>query len=215
MGPLDEGYNCTLEILVTPEAKRFRRHGIDPELEQKLDKMFTVSFDLDEYAPTPSDAEELVYLDEPEPEPKRSRKRKSGDNSVWQDKSEKMELVVDQVPREPVITNNPVEKTLSPEIFPKVEVVLDPDQRSINRQDRLPDEFESRSKATSIKCDHTCSITDAVRLLDSISEVPKASPLYYFAIKLILDKDKREVFMALSPETKVWWLKMEKQESRK
>lgn len=181
--------------------------------------MFTVSFDLDEYAPTPSDVEELVYSDEPEPEPetkaKRSRKRKSGDKSFLQDKSEKMELVVVQVPREPVITNNPVEKTLSPEISPKVEVVLDPDQQSINRQDRSPDEFESRSKAASIKCDHTCSITDAIRLLDSIGEVPKASPLYYFAIKLILDKDKREVFMALSPETKVWWLKMEEHESRK
>jgi hypothetical protein len=170
--------------------------------------MFTVVCDLDEYAPLPSDADELDYSDEPA----RPRKRKSRGNSSSQGKSEKMEDVVDSIPSESIIRKNPVEKTFSPKGSPKLEAVVDPDPRAINQADQIPDEFE-RNGAASNKCDHTCSITDAVRLLDSISEVPKASPLYYFAIKLILNKDKREVFMALTPETKVWWLKMEEQES--
>jgi hypothetical protein len=115
-----------------------------------------------------------------------------------------MEDVVNSIPSESIIRKNPVEKNFSPKGSPKLEAIVD----------QIPDDFE-RSGVASNKCDHTCSITDAVRLLDCISEVPKASPLYCFAIKLTLNKDKREVFMALSPETKVWWLKMEEQESRK
>lgn len=201
--------------------------------------MFTVVCDLDEYAPVPSDTDEPDYYDEPQ----HPRKRKSCDNSFWREKSQRMKFVadpipsesiiiknplektiplesspkvdgvVDPIPSEPIIRKDPVEKTMSPASSLKVDGVVDPNPRPINRADRLSDEFESRS--TSIKCDHTCSITDAIQLLDSISEVPKASPLYYFAIKLILNKDKREVFMALTPETKVWWLKMEEEESRK
>nr|KJB29519.1 hypothetical protein B456_005G105100 [Gossypium raimondii] len=39
-------------------------------------------------------------------------------------------------------------------------------------------------------------IPQAVKLLDSISEeVPKASPLYFFSLKLLLNKDKRIMFL--------------------
>ncbi|MFQ6646063.1 hypothetical protein Gotur_020079, partial [Gossypium turneri] len=53
-------------------------------------------------------------------------------------------------------------------------------------------------------------IPQAVKVLDSMSEeVLEASPLYFFALKLLLNKDKRVVFLSINPKIRALWLKTE------
>ncbi|MFQ6620055.1 hypothetical protein Gotur_000282, partial [Gossypium turneri] len=53
-------------------------------------------------------------------------------------------------------------------------------------------------------------IPQAVKVLDSMSkEVPEASPLYFFALKLLLNKDKRIMFLLINPKIRALWLKTE------
>nr|KJB09685.1 hypothetical protein B456_001G157700 [Gossypium raimondii] len=57
-------------------------------------------------------------------------------------------------------------------------------------------------------------ILQAVKVLDSmLGEVPKASPLYFFALKLLLNKDKRIMFLSINPKIRVLWLKTEMEDS--
>nr|KJB44759.1 hypothetical protein B456_007G271200 [Gossypium raimondii] len=57
-------------------------------------------------------------------------------------------------------------------------------------------------------------IPQAVKVLDSMSEeVPEASPLYFFALKLLLNKDKRIMFLSINPKIRALWLKTEMEDS--
>ncbi|MFQ6646061.1 hypothetical protein Gotur_020079 [Gossypium turneri] len=57
-------------------------------------------------------------------------------------------------------------------------------------------------------------IPQAVKVLDSMSEeVLEASPLYFFALKLLLNKDKRVVFLSINPKIRALWLKTEMEDS--
>ncbi|MFQ6645419.1 hypothetical protein Gotur_019427 [Gossypium turneri] len=59
-------------------------------------------------------------------------------------------------------------------------------------------------------------IPQAIKVLDSLSEeVPKTSLLYFFSMKLLINKDKRIVFLSTNPNIRAWWLKMEMKESSK
>ncbi|MFQ6666329.1 hypothetical protein Gotur_032712 [Gossypium turneri] len=58
------------------------------------------------------------------------------------------------------------------------------------------------------------SIPQAVKMLDSMSEeVPEASLLYFFALKLLLNKDKRIMFLSINPNIRSLWLKVEMEDS--
>ncbi|XP_012435735.1 uncharacterized protein LOC105762515 [Gossypium raimondii] len=48
---------------------------------------------------------------------------------------------------------------------------------------------------------------DALRVLGD--EIPKKDEMYYFAIKMFQIQVKREVFLNLDPNDKVWWLRRE------
>ncbi|MBA0791074.1 hypothetical protein Gohar_015673, partial [Gossypium harknessii] len=55
-----------------------------------------------------------------------------------------------------------------------------------------------------------------VKVLDSLSnEVIEASSLCFFSLKLLLNKDKRTMFLSINPKIIVWWLKTEMEESSK
>ncbi|XP_017604777.1 uncharacterized protein LOC108451618 [Gossypium arboreum] len=55
---------------------------------------------------------------------------------------------------------------------------------------------------------HTISnAMDALR--DLGDEIPKKDELYYFAIKMFQIPVKREVFLNLDPDVRVWWLRCE------
>ncbi|KAH1047507.1 hypothetical protein J1N35_038291 [Gossypium stocksii] len=57
-------------------------------------------------------------------------------------------------------------------------------------------------------------IPQAIKVLHSMSEeVPKASLLYFFALKLLLNKDKRIMFLSINPKTRALWLKTEMEDS--
>ncbi|OMO99997.1 hypothetical protein COLO4_12988 [Corchorus olitorius] len=59
-------------------------------------------------------------------------------------------------------------------------------------------------------------IPTAIKVLDSLSEeVPKSSQLCFFSLKLMVNKEKRTVFLSISPEIRIWWLKAEMEESSK
>ncbi|KHG12759.1 hypothetical protein F383_18018 [Gossypium arboreum] len=51
-------------------------------------------------------------------------------------------------------------------------------------------------------------IPQAVKVLDSkAEEVLEASPLYFFSLKLLLNKDKRIMFLSINPKIRALWLK--------
>nr|KJB74551.1 hypothetical protein B456_012G085400 [Gossypium raimondii] len=57
-------------------------------------------------------------------------------------------------------------------------------------------------------------IPQAVKVLDSMSEeVSEASSLYFFALKLLLNKDKRIMFLSINPKIRALWLKSEMEDS--
>ncbi|PPS14155.1 hypothetical protein GOBAR_AA06409 [Gossypium barbadense] len=57
-------------------------------------------------------------------------------------------------------------------------------------------------------------IPQVVKVLDSMSEeVPEASPLYFFLLKLLLNKDKRIMFLSINPKIRALWLKTEMEDS--
>nr|KJB71152.1 hypothetical protein B456_011G116300 [Gossypium raimondii] len=57
-------------------------------------------------------------------------------------------------------------------------------------------------------------IPQAVKMLDSMpEEVPEASPLYFFALKLLLNKDKRIMFLSINLKIRALWLKTEMEDS--
>ncbi|PPS13889.1 hypothetical protein GOBAR_AA06688 [Gossypium barbadense] len=57
-------------------------------------------------------------------------------------------------------------------------------------------------------------ILQAVKVLDSMSEeVPEVSPLYFFSLKLLLNKDKRIMFLSINPKIRALRLKKEMEDS--
>ncbi|KAL1120517.1 hypothetical protein V6Z11_D01G171000 [Gossypium hirsutum] len=57
-------------------------------------------------------------------------------------------------------------------------------------------------------------IPQAVKMLDSMSEkVPEASSLYFFSLRLLLNKDKRIMFLSINPKIRALWLKTEMKDS--
>ncbi|KAK9031742.1 hypothetical protein V6N11_056032 [Hibiscus sabdariffa] len=59
-------------------------------------------------------------------------------------------------------------------------------------------------------------IQHAIKILDELSEeVPKASKLYFFALNLMVNKEKWTVFFSIDPEIRIWWLKREMKENSK
>ncbi|MFQ6664032.1 hypothetical protein Gotur_031287 [Gossypium turneri] len=57
-------------------------------------------------------------------------------------------------------------------------------------------------------------IPQAVKVLDNMSEeVLEASPLYFFALRLLLNKDKRIMFLSINPKIRALWLKTEMEDS--
>ncbi|MBA0819036.1 hypothetical protein Gohar_028310 [Gossypium harknessii] len=57
-------------------------------------------------------------------------------------------------------------------------------------------------------------ISEAVKVLDTMSEeVPEASPLYFFSLRLLLNKDRRIMFLSINPKIRALWLKTEMEDS--
>ncbi|KAK8562533.1 hypothetical protein V6N12_010610 [Hibiscus sabdariffa] len=84
--------------------------------------------------------------------------------------------------------------------------------------DKLCNTAESMSNATSRLNPVTdpFGIPKAYKVLEELSEeVPETSDLYFFALKLIANKDKRTLFLTIPDRVRVWWLTKEMEDSSK
>nr|KJB71063.1 hypothetical protein B456_011G103400 [Gossypium raimondii] len=81
---------------------------------------------------------------------------------------------------------------------------------------KLCNAYDNMSQATSSLTPvmDPYGIPQAVKVLDSmLEEVPKASLLYFFALKLLLNKDKRIMFLSINPNIRSLCLKAEMEDS--
>ncbi|WRX25116.1 Myb/SANT-like domain - like 9 [Theobroma cacao] len=223
------------KLKVVPEAVKFKNGGIDPELEEKLDRMFLGILVNDDITLAPTFG--LLPTDG------------TDEDESPQVKVEVVAVEDIQTPKKTIdghlieIDNHCMEQNPQPHSESEHQSELphekkrsqESDSSDLNKGkkkvpklvgrvaalsrhiDRLCSAAESMSTATSAKLtSEPYNIPEAVRLLDNMEqEVPKKSQLYYFATKLFLNKDKRTMFMSLSTETRAWWLKMEMEETSK
>ncbi|MFQ6650466.1 hypothetical protein Gotur_022580, partial [Gossypium turneri] len=173
-------------LKVVPEAQKLRTSGIDPEFEGKLDQMFMRIVATGDKAWAPSS--EMMF--------------------TFQMMFKLMEMVKK-------------EKTLRYQVH-----ILKLEERNPSKQiegaARLSSQIEKLCNAVDNMSQATSSLTPImdpygipqVKVLDSMSEeVPEASLLYFFALKLLLNKDKRIMFLSINPKIRALWLKMEMEDS--
>ncbi|KAM7276269.1 hypothetical protein ACFE04_018135 [Oxalis oulophora] len=99
----------------------------------------------------------------------------------------------------------------------KVKVLKSSNDKFFTKSEQRAEELHSTSNETSQLVPESCtfSVLDAFKVVNSMEGVPKMSELKFFALNLILDKEKRVLFMALDPDERLWWLKSFFEESKK
>ncbi|KAK9018826.1 hypothetical protein V6N11_033872 [Hibiscus sabdariffa] len=183
-------------LKVVPEAQRFRLAGIDPELEDKLDQMFKGIVATGDKAWAPSSG--IMPTDFIE----------HGYNETLEEIEEENEVEVVPMLRHPILKNE--KKKSSKQIGGAAKLSL--------QIDKLCNTAESMSNATSRLNPVTdpFGIPKAYKVLEELSEeVPETSDLYFFALKLIANKDKRTLFLTIPDRVRVWWLTKEMEDSSK
>ncbi|EXC24874.1 D-2-hydroxyglutarate dehydrogenase [Morus notabilis] len=198
-------------ILIHPNAARFRTRGIEPLLEEKLNRMFMNTVATGVYAWTPSSGQVPCESDKGEndksslPEQLESS-GESGEpirSELAQARKNKRSIERDE-------RQNKVKKG-------KGNVKVGGAAKLSQQIDHLVDIVESRSTGSSIAPSDTgnCSMAKVVEVLDSLPGLQTGSELYFFSVHLLLDKCKRDAFMAFKePEVKLNWLKMHDQHDR-
>ncbi|XLT43187.1 hypothetical protein HN873_035791, partial [Arachis hypogaea] len=174
---------------VIPKAKKFRKEGIHPDFEATLDRMFQRTAATGEDAWTPSSGIVSSSIE------KDTQLEDSEDFDIEPESS----VINIKRKRENFTNANTYKKAkkvggtqkLSHQIDKLCEAVK---RRSSNKNDTLGP-----------------SITQAIEELDAIPDIVPLGQIYMFATRLFLDKDKRELFVALKhKEVKVAWLMNEK-----
>ncbi|KAK9006398.1 hypothetical protein V6N11_035439 [Hibiscus sabdariffa] len=193
-------------LKVVPEAQRFKLPSIDPELEDKLDQMFKgiVATGDKAWAPSsgilPTDFVEHETLEEIEE-----------DNAM--DVVHMLSQVrCDENNESPEIQSEPTQnvqqKRKSTEAGPShLKTRKKKSSQQIGGAAKLSmqiDKLCSTAASMSEETSRLNPITDpfgipqAVKILEELSEeVPEASKLYFFALKLIANKEKRIVFLSI------------------
>ncbi|PPD83107.1 hypothetical protein GOBAR_DD19960 [Gossypium barbadense] len=192
----DEWWESRLQVV--PEAKKFRTSGIDPEFEGKLDQMFMgiVATGDKAWAPSsgtlPTDFFEDVNNEIPK-------------------ENEEENMRNDSKRKNPEMSSSHF-KTGGKKSSKQIGGAA----RLSSQIEKLCNAADSMSQATSILTPimDPFGIPQAVKMLDSMSEeVPEASPLYFFALRLLLNKDKRIMFLSINPKIRALWLKTEMEDS--
>ncbi|KAK8999268.1 hypothetical protein V6N11_070444 [Hibiscus sabdariffa] len=211
-------------LKVVPEAHRFKLAGIDLELEDKLDQMFKgiVATGDKAWAPSsgilPTDFVEHETLEEIEE-----------DNAM--DVVHTLSQVrCDENNESPEIqsesTQNVQQKRKSTEAGPshlktrkkKSSQQIGGTAKLSMQIDKLCSTVASMSEATSRLNPITdpFGIPQAVKILEELfEEVPEASKLYFFALKLLANKEKRVMFLSIPQRVRVQWLNEEMEDSLK
>ncbi|KAL1105995.1 hypothetical protein V6Z11_D04G171100 [Gossypium hirsutum] len=206
------GWN-PIKRTVVPKAKKFRTTGIDIEFKGKLDQMFmgiVVTGDK-AWAPSsgtlPSDFFEDVNNEIPE-----------------ENEEENMRNDVHILNDVQIDGNSQKRKRKNPEMSSShFKTERKKSSKQIGGAARLSSQIEKFCNAADNMSQAISSLTpvmdpygipQAVKMFDSMSEeVPEASLLYFFALRLLLNKDKRIMFLSINPKIRALWLKTEMEDS--
>ncbi|MFQ6666333.1 hypothetical protein Gotur_032712, partial [Gossypium turneri] len=208
---LDDWWGSRLHVV--PEAQKFRTSGIDPEFEGKLDQIFMGIVATGDKAWAPyfgilrSDFFEDINNEIPEENEEEDMRH---DVHILNDVHISNDVQIDgnsQKRKNPEISSSHFKTGRK-----KSSKQIGGAARLSSQIDKLCNAYDNMSQATSSLTPvmDPYSIPQAVKMLDSMSEeVPEASLLYFFALKLLLNKDKRIMFLSINPNIRSLWLKVE------
>ncbi|KAL1085193.1 hypothetical protein V6Z11_D08G033900 [Gossypium hirsutum] len=197
------GRNLKAKILVVLEAQKFRTSGIDPEFEGKLDQMFMgiVATGDKVWAPSSGTLRTDFFEDVTNEIPEENEEENMrNDVHILND----------------VHISNDISSSHFKTGRKKSSKQIGGAARLSCQIEKLCNADDNMSQATSSLTPvmDPCGIPQAVKVLDSmLEEVPEASPLYFFALKLLLNKDKRIMFLSINPKIRTLWLKSEIEDS--
>ncbi|KAL1087340.1 hypothetical protein V6Z11_D08G176600 [Gossypium hirsutum] len=217
----DEWWESGLQVV--PEAKKFRTSGIDPEFEGKLDQMFMGIVAIGDKAWAPSSGT------------LRSDFFEDVNNEILEENEEEnirndVHILNDVHISNDVYISNDVQidgnsqKRKNPEMSSsQFKTGRKKSSKQIGEATRLSSQIEKLCNVADNMSQATSSLTlvmdpygilQAVKMLDSMSkEVPEASPLYFFSLRLLLNKDKQIMFLSINPKIRALWLKTEMEDS--
>ncbi|XP_062089578.1 L10-interacting MYB domain-containing protein-like [Humulus lupulus] len=188
-----------------PDAAKFRIRGIEPEVEEKLDRIFMNTVATGEYAWTPSSGiipsesekpfnnietlhEQLESSDDDLEMPNTDRFLREKNNKRLAEPLEKQNKAMKH-------GKGKMKKTGPLMIFEQI--------------GRLADAVETRSRNIETARKEN-NITEVMKILNSLPGIEKGSSLYLFATRLFIMKEKREMFASLEElELMLTWLKNE------
>ncbi|XP_052489242.1 uncharacterized protein LOC105785620 [Gossypium raimondii] len=196
---------------VVPEAIKFRTSDIDPEFEGKLDQMFMAIVATGDKAWAPSSGT------------LRSDFFEDVNNEIPEESEEENMRNDVHISNDVQIDGNG-QKRKNPEMSSShFKTGRKKSSKQIRVAARLSSQIEKLCNATDNMSQAKSSLTSvmdpygipqAVKMLDSMSEeVPEASSLYFFALRLLLNKDKRIMFLSINPKIRALWLKTEMKDS--
>ncbi|XP_016674882.1 L10-interacting MYB domain-containing protein isoform X3 [Gossypium hirsutum] len=198
-------------LKVVPEAQKFRTSGIDPEFEGKLDQMFMGIVATGDKAWAPSSGTLCSDFFE------------DVNNEIHEEDDEENVRNDVHISNDVQIDGNG-QKRKNPDISSShFKTGRKKSSKQIGEAARLSSQIEKLCNAPDNMSQATSSLThvmdpygipQAAKVLDSMSEeVPEASLLYFFTLRLLLNKDKRIMFLSINPKIRVLWLKMEMEDS--
>ncbi|XP_012474247.1 L10-interacting MYB domain-containing protein [Gossypium raimondii] len=207
----DEWWESRLQVV--PEAKKFKTSGFDPEFEGKLDQMFMGIVATGDKAWAPSSGTLCSDFFEDV-------------NNEIPEESEEENMRNDVHISNDVQFDGNGQKRKNPETSSShFKTGRKKSSKQIGGATRLSSQIEKLCNVADNMSQATSSLTpvmdpysipQAVKMLDTMSEeVPEASPLYFFALRLLLNKDKRIMFLSINPKIRALWLKTEMEDSWK
>ncbi|OMO49783.1 hypothetical protein CCACVL1_30802 [Corchorus capsularis] len=223
-------------LKVVPDASKFKLGGIDPELEGKLQQMFNGIAATGNNALAPSSRVQPINLADDDHE-QLEVLFEGGSSADVQTTYEEANGFLnsgngngnDQEPKFPVNQDHVQlprrRKRFIEQDFSQCKNGKKSSTKQVGGAAKLSSQIEKLCAAADTMSQATSQATTdadpygiptAIKVLDSLSEeVPKSSQLYFFSLKLMVNKEKRIVFLSISPEIRVWWLKAEMEESSK
>ncbi|KAK0598702.1 hypothetical protein LWI29_037169 [Acer saccharum] len=189
-------------LVVHPGVAKFRKEGIEVEMEAKLDRMFMNITSTGEYAWAPSSgvlpSKDCQILDDDQVIPfdvNNLIQIKSEDGEGLEKENNKRNLEEDD--------KQAIKKKKSKKMVVKSGKVGGAPKLS-QQIDRLIDAVESKKEAN-------FGISEVMKLIESLPGVEIGSDLWLFSTHLFLAKEKREMFSIMkNPEIMLKWLNYEK-----
>ncbi|XP_030502501.2 L10-interacting MYB domain-containing protein-like [Cannabis sativa] len=188
-----------------PDAAKFRIRGIEPEVKEKLDRIFMNTVAIGEHAWTPSS--EIIPSESEKPfndtETLHEQLESSDDDLETPNIDRLSKEKISKRSTEPLEKQNKKVKNEKGKMTKTGLVMI------FEQIGRLADAVETRSRNVEIARKKN-SIAEVLKILNSLPEIEKGSSLYLFATRLFIMKEKREMFASLEePELMLTWFKNE------